>query len=98
MLLTLVRNAAWILPVAAVFGLGMGLCVPPLNSLMYLVTEPKHRGFNANMMMLSIHFGTFLGGSLRGPRACRAGRVRRRSLLAVCRRGPSHCGLRLRFG
>ena len=61
LLLKWTLNRDWIFPIAAVFGLGMGLCVPPLNSLMYLVTEPQYRGYNANMMMLSIHLGTFLG-------------------------------------
>ena len=60
-LLLLIRDPAWILPIAMVFGMGMGLCVPPLNSLMYLVSQPKYRGYNANMMMLSIHFGSFVG-------------------------------------
>ena len=60
-LLRLIHDTAWILPIAVVFGLGMGLCVPPLNSLMYLVTKPPYRGFNANMMMLSVHFGNFMG-------------------------------------
>lgn len=60
-LLWLISDVAWILPIAAVFGLGMGLCAPPLNSLMYLVTRPQYRGYNANMMMLSVHFGNFMG-------------------------------------
>jgi len=51
----------WIIPIAVVFGLGMGFCVPPLNSLMYLVSKPEYRGYNANMMMLAIHFGSFAG-------------------------------------
>ena len=60
-LLRLIHDTAWILPIAVVFGCGMGLCVPPLNSLMYLVTNPPYRGYNANMMMLSVHFGNFMG-------------------------------------
>ena len=60
-LLWLIADPAWIFPIAAVFGLGMGLCVPPLNSLMYLVTRPQYRGYNANMMMLAVHFGNFMG-------------------------------------
>ncbi|MBU0946197.1 MAG: MFS transporter [Proteobacteria bacterium] len=62
--LTLLRtmpDTTWLLPTAAVFGLGMGLCVPPLNSLMYLVSDPQFRGYNANMMMLTVHLGTFIG-------------------------------------
>jgi MFS family permease len=60
-LLLSVPDSGWFFPIAAVFGLGMGLCVPPLNSLMYLVTKPRYRGYNANMMMLSVHFGNFAG-------------------------------------
>ena len=60
-LLLLIPVTTWFFPIAVVFGLGMGLCVPPLNSLMYLVTSPEYRGYNANMMMLSVHFGTFMG-------------------------------------
>jgi predicted MFS family arabinose efflux permease len=61
LLLLLIHDAFWLFPIAVLFGLGMGLCVPPLNSLMYLVSEPQYKGYNANMMMLSIHFGTFMG-------------------------------------
>jgi MFS family permease len=60
-LLLLTHDVFWLFPIAVLFGVGMGLCVPPLNSLMYLVSEPQYRGYNANMMMLSIHFGTFVG-------------------------------------
>ncbi len=60
-LLLLTADTRWIFPIAVLFGSGMGLAVPPLNALMYLVSEPRFRGYNANMMMLSIHFGTFLG-------------------------------------
>ena len=60
-LLLLIPDTFWLFPIAVLFGMGMGLCVPPLNSLMYLVSEPQYRGYNANMMMLSIHFGTFMG-------------------------------------
>jgi MFS family permease len=53
--------SAWAMSIAVVFGIGMGLCIPPLNSLMYLVTTAEFRGYNANMMMLVVHFGTFTG-------------------------------------
>ncbi|MDJ0784235.1 MAG: MFS transporter [Desulfosarcinaceae bacterium] len=56
-----ITDPVWTFALAVVFGIGMGLCVPPLNSLMYLVSAPHHRGYNANMMMLSIHLGTFAG-------------------------------------
>lgn len=60
-LLRVLSDTMWILPIAVVFGLGMGLCVPALNSLMYLVTSPQFRGYNANMMMLALHLGSFMG-------------------------------------
>ena len=61
MLLAVMPNQTWLLPIAVLFGLGMGLCVPPLNSLMYLNTSPQFRGYNANMMMLVLHVGSFMG-------------------------------------
>jgi predicted MFS family arabinose efflux permease len=56
--------ATWAMPIAVVFGIGMGLCIPPLNSLMYLVSKAEFRGYNANMMMLGVHLGTFTGASV----------------------------------
>ncbi len=61
LMLLLLRDPFWMLPTAVLFGSGMGLCVPPLNSLMYLVSDPSFRGYNANMMMLAVHFGNFMG-------------------------------------
>lgn len=46
---------------AILFGAGMGLCIPPLNALMYLHGESQFRGYNANMMLLAMHFGSFIG-------------------------------------
>jgi MFS family permease len=60
-LLRVMPDQTWILPIAVLFGLGMGLCMPPLNSLMYLNTSPQFRGYNANMMMLVLHVGSFMG-------------------------------------
>ncbi len=60
-LLRVMPNQTWLLPIAVLFGVGMGLCVPPLNSLMYLNTRPQYRGYNANMMMLVLHLGSFMG-------------------------------------
>ncbi len=60
-------SPGWIYPVAVAFGLGMGLCVPPLNSLMYLVSEPEWQGYNVNMMMLTVHLGFFTGPFIGSP-------------------------------
>ncbi len=51
----------WMYITAALFGLGMGFAVPPLNSMMYRISAPAYRGFNANMMMLTMYLGTFFG-------------------------------------
>lgn len=48
---------------AVLFGAGMGLCIPPLNALLYHHGEPQFRGYNANMMLLVMHGGSFLGPS-----------------------------------
>ncbi len=50
-----------VLAIAVLFGLGMGFAVPPLNSLLYKVTPPERRGYNANIMLFTVHFGSFLG-------------------------------------
>lgn len=60
-LLLIMPNPSWIFAIAVIFGLGMGFTVPPLNALMFLVAKPEFRGFNSNMMMLTVHLGTFLG-------------------------------------
>lgn len=59
--LYIMPTTEWIMAIAVIFGIGMGLCIPPLNSLMYLVSQPESRGYNANMMMFTLNFGTFAG-------------------------------------
>ncbi|WP_432734965.1 MFS transporter [Maridesulfovibrio sp. FT414] len=59
-------DEAMLLPIAAVFGIGMGLSAPALNSLMFTVSEPRFRSFNVNMMMFTVHMGSFLGPLLGG--------------------------------
>jgi MFS family permease len=60
-LLRVMPDQSWLLSIGILFGVGMGLCAPPLNALMYLNTRPQFRGYNANMMMFVVHFGTFTG-------------------------------------
>ncbi|WP_031484205.1 MFS transporter [Maridesulfovibrio frigidus] len=59
--LIMLNDAKWLIPMAVMFGLGMGLCTPPLNALLYLSSDSKFRAFNANMMVLTIHCGSFFG-------------------------------------
>ena len=61
-----IRNALVIYPVAAIFGLGMGVGYPSLNALMFSISEPQYRGLNANLMMMALQGGNFLGPVLGG--------------------------------
>lgn len=60
-MLYVMHDATLLIPAAVVFGLGMGVCTPALNALVFLASEPPYRAFNANMMMLSLHLGAFAG-------------------------------------
>ncbi len=51
---------------AVLLGLGMGVGSPALNAFMYELSEPAYRGLNANLMMLSLQGGSFLGPILGG--------------------------------
>ena len=51
---------------AVMLGCGMGVGSPSLNALMYEISDPAFRGLNANLMMLSLQGGSFLGPILGG--------------------------------
>ncbi len=51
---------------AVLLGIGMGVGSPSLNAFMYELSEPAYRGLNANLMMLSLQSGSFLGPILGG--------------------------------
>lgn len=51
---------------AFVLGLGMGIGAPVLNALMFGLSEPRFKGMNANLLMVSMHIGSFLGPILGG--------------------------------
>ncbi|WP_415713717.1 MFS transporter [Maridesulfovibrio sp.] len=65
-LLNGLHDEGMLLPVAVIFGIGMGLSAPALNSLMFVVSEPRFRSFNVNMMMFTVHMGSFFGPLLGG--------------------------------
>ncbi|TIH17147.1 MFS transporter [Marinifilum sp. JC120] len=65
-LLSYLHDESMLLPIAVVFGVGMGLSAPALNSLMFVVSEPRFRSFNVNMMMFTVHMGAFLGPFIGG--------------------------------
>jgi len=46
---------------ALVLGLGMGIGSPSLNALMFNLSAPRFKGVNSNLMMMSMHMGSFLG-------------------------------------
>lgn len=64
--LSFTTTPAPIMPIALLFGLGLGLGYPALNSLMYLYSEPRFRALNANLMMMALHLGYFIGPVLGG--------------------------------
>ncbi len=53
---------------AMIFGLGMGVATPMLNSLMFLITRPNLRGLNTNLMLQMLDaawvVGPVLGGAI----------------------------------
>lgn len=51
---------------AVLLGCGMGVGSPSLNAFMYELSEPAFKGLNANLMMLSLQGGSFLGPILGG--------------------------------
>ncbi|NDV27815.1 MFS transporter [Desulfovibrio sp. JC010] len=60
------HDESMLLPIAVIFGTGMGLSAPALNSLMFVVSEPRFRSFNVNMMMFTVHAGSFFGPLMGG--------------------------------
>ncbi len=59
--LVFTSTPAWIMPISLIFGVGLALGYPALNALMYLYSEPQLRVLNANLMMMALQLGYFLG-------------------------------------
>ncbi len=62
----LVRAPLPFLLAAAVFGACMGVALPLLQSTLFVLAEPEHRGLNANLMLSTMDAGYFLGPYLGG--------------------------------
>lgn len=62
----LVRTPLPFLLAAAVFGACMGVALPLLQSTLFVLAEPAHRGLNANLMLSTMDAGYFLGPYLGG--------------------------------
>ncbi|MHC1712697.1 MAG: MFS transporter [Solidesulfovibrio sp.] len=60
-LLFFARGQALTYVAAVLLGLGMGVGSPSLNALMFEFSEPEYKGINANLMMLSLQGGSFIG-------------------------------------
>lgn len=41
--------------------MGMGLGNPAMNALMFLVSEPRFKGVNSNLMTMALQMGNSLG-------------------------------------
>ena len=60
-------NLPWLLLVAAVlYGTGMALTMPLVNTCMIAVSPPRMRMYNANLLMLAVDAGFFAGPFLGG--------------------------------
>ncbi|MCB2227035.1 MAG: MFS transporter [Desulfarculaceae bacterium] len=95
--LYLVEDPYWISPIAVVFGVGLALGFPALNSLMYLHSEPQDRAMNANLMMMALQAGYFLGPLAAGLAVSRLGYDAFFLLwLGLCLAGLAVCALVLR--
>lgn len=51
---------------ALLYGLSFGIITPILNSIMFTVSEPVHRGLNTNLMMEAVDLGYVAGPTLAG--------------------------------
>lgn len=51
---------------ALALGIGLGVGGPNLNAMMYAISQPRFRAVNSNLMMMSLHVGSFLGPILGG--------------------------------
>lgn len=51
---------------AFVYGVGVGSATPIMNSLMFLISKPKYRGLNTNLMIETIDLGFFIGPTIAG--------------------------------
>eukprot|EP01022_Parablepharisma_sp_SALTPOND_P012700 TRINITY_DN16417_c0_g1_i1.p1 TRINITY_DN16417_c0_g1~~TRINITY_DN16417_c0_g1_i1.p1 ORF type:complete len:379 (+),score=148.56 TRINITY_DN16417_c0_g1_i1:1084-2220(+) len=58
---------------AVVFGLGLALGYPALNALMYLHSDTRLRAMNANLMMMALQAGYFVGPLVGGAVVAQAG-------------------------
>ncbi len=60
-------------PIAALFGVGMGLGYPAINGLMFEVSAPRFRALNANLMLFAVQAGSFAGPVVGGALVARGG-------------------------
>ena len=61
LLLYLAHDQTLTYAAAVLLGCGMGVGSPSLNALMFELSAPEFKGLNANLMMLSLQGGNFLG-------------------------------------
>jgi MFS family permease len=55
-------QGTWAIPLLGIlFGIGMGLGYPAINGLMFEVSNPRFRAFNANLMLFAVQAGFFIG-------------------------------------
>jgi hypothetical protein len=55
-----------LLGMAALYGTGMALTMPLINASMFSISPPRLRAYNANLLMLAVDAGFFVGPFLGG--------------------------------
>jgi len=72
--LALGHAPAWAIPlVGSLFGLGLGAGYPAINGLVFESSAPRFRPATANLMLVGVHGGAFLGPALGGAIVARHG-------------------------
>ena len=57
---------AVLLGMAALYGTGMALTMPLVNASMFSISPPRLRAYNANLLMIAVDAGFFVGPFLGG--------------------------------
>jgi predicted MFS family arabinose efflux permease len=78
------------LPLAALYGLCLGFVMPQMNAAMFVISEPRLRGLNTNLLLFTMDGGFFLGPLLAG--LMQTDGMGLTALFALCALGPLLAG------
>jgi MFS family permease len=78
------------LPLAALYGMCLGFVMPQMNASMFVISEPRLRGLNTNLLLFTMDGGFFLGPLLAG--LMQTDGMSLTTLFALCALGPLLAG------